>query len=365
MSQATLDGLFQLLLGGWFFALGGTLGSFFNVLVFRLPKGQSLWGHSHCPGCDRRLGWLEKLPVLGWWLVAGRCRQCRMRISPTYPLIELLAASLATALFGWVVISDGRLLPLDNPQQGGFGVKWLGSTDRDLLKLGIIQYLWLATLLASGLLARADYAPGGGWLLMAIGGCGLLAWCFPNWMLVGFSGGQALVDRMPSPRLASLATSLCGAAVGGLLARLCLPAIAPGIDHRLQGPTAQVRKGLHWVGTLAIAGAGVGWQATIGIGIWLGGLLLLMRLVAPGRKPPANGGRHQPTAWIWLAATLQLASWPWSYESAWWPGRNQASWGAALLGLLIAAAAIRLSQRPGSPTRLTAGPVPEPPPPAP
>jgi leader peptidase (prepilin peptidase) / N-methyltransferase len=344
MSQATLNGLFQLLLGAWFFALGGTFGSFFNVLVFRLPRGQSLWGHSHCPGCDRRLGWLEKMPVLGWWLVAGRCRGCRMPISPTYPLVELLAAALATALFGWVVLSDGQLLPLSTPQLGGFGANWLGSIDRDLLTLAIVQFLWLATLLAQGLLARAGYAPSGGLLLVAIASCGLLAWVFPSWMLVGFSGGQPLIDRTLSPRLASLATSLCGAASGGLLARVCLPKIVPAIDHRLHGPSDQVRRGVHWVGTLAVAGAGLGWQATVGLGLWLGAILLLLRGVSAGRPAASTGTRSEPTAWIWLAATLQLASWPWSYRWNWWPGHNQASWGQALLGLLVAAAAISLSQ---------------------
>lgn len=360
MSQATLNGLFQLLLGVWFFALGGSLGSFFNVLVFRLPRGKSLWGHSHCPGCHHRLGWLEKLPVFGWLLAAGRCRKCRMPISLTYPLVELLAASLAAALFSWVVLSDGRWLPLAAPSLGGFGIRWLGSTDQGLMTLAIVQYLWLATLLASGLLARAAYAPGSGWLLLGLGGCGLLAWSFPNWMLVGFSGGETLLERAPSPRLASVASSLCGAATGGLLARVCLPDIAPAIDHRLHGPAAEVRRGLHWVGTLAIAGAGVGWQACIGIGLWLGGLLLVVRFFSPGRQSSSRGGRHEPTAWIWLAATLQLVSWPWSYQSTWWPGSNHASWGQALLGLLVATAAIRLSQRPGSRPFVTAGPEPEP-----
>lgn len=75
--------------------LGAMLGSFLNVCIHRLPRGESVVSpRSHCPRCGRVLPWYENIPVLSWLFLGGRCRGCRARISPQYPLVETAAAAL-------------------------------------------------------------------------------------------------------------------------------------------------------------------------------------------------------------------------------------------------------------------------------
>ena len=85
----------SLLLGLWWFAVGACVGSFLNVVVYRLPAGRSIVSPgSHCPKCRQPIRWHDNLPIFGWILLRGRCRDCRQAISARYPLVELLTAIL-------------------------------------------------------------------------------------------------------------------------------------------------------------------------------------------------------------------------------------------------------------------------------
>ena len=84
--------------------LGGLIiGSFLNVVAWRLPRGESL-SHpgSHCPSCDTPIKPYDNIPVLSWLLLRGRCRSCGEPISPRYPIVELTTGLLWAA----VVIAD-------------------------------------------------------------------------------------------------------------------------------------------------------------------------------------------------------------------------------------------------------------------
>lgn len=77
---------------------GGSIGSFLNVCVYRLPRNESLWHPpSSCPTCGARIAWHDNVPVLGWLWLRGRCRRCRAPISAQYPLIEAAIAGLWVA----------------------------------------------------------------------------------------------------------------------------------------------------------------------------------------------------------------------------------------------------------------------------
>jgi len=84
--------------------LGLLIGSFLNVVAYRLPRGESLlWPASHCPGCEQPIRPYDNVPVLSWLLLRGKCRNCDTRISPRYPAIELLTA----VAFGAIVLLNG------------------------------------------------------------------------------------------------------------------------------------------------------------------------------------------------------------------------------------------------------------------
>lgn len=88
------------------FAFGACVGSLINVLAYRLPRGIGVvTPPSRCPACSTRLRWKDNIPIFGWLFVRGKCRYCKAPISPEYPLIELLAASLfATFFIAWYLI---------------------------------------------------------------------------------------------------------------------------------------------------------------------------------------------------------------------------------------------------------------------
>ncbi|UCC73409.1 MAG: prepilin peptidase [Gemmatimonadota bacterium] len=108
--------------------LGLSLGSFLNVCIVRLPKGESLFRpRSRCMSCGRQISWYENVPVLSWLALRGRCGTCGSRISVQYPLVELAtgliwvgayyhyalswqalsAALFGTLLFG-IAVTDAR-----------------------------------------------------------------------------------------------------------------------------------------------------------------------------------------------------------------------------------------------------------------
>lgn len=75
--------------------LGLCVGSFLNVVIYRLPNGMNLSKPgSHCTKCDYSLKWYDNIPVLSYLLLGGKCRKCKTRISPRYMLVELSNAAL-------------------------------------------------------------------------------------------------------------------------------------------------------------------------------------------------------------------------------------------------------------------------------
>ncbi len=104
------------------FFIGLAVGSFLNVLIDRLPNGESvLIGRSHCDFCKKTLRWYELLPVISWIMQGGKCRRCHKRLSIQYPLIELvtavgfiflyqLLASSMLSLFAYALIFSSLLV---------------------------------------------------------------------------------------------------------------------------------------------------------------------------------------------------------------------------------------------------------------
>jgi len=86
------------------FAMGACMGSFANVLIYRLPAGLSIVSPgSRCPSCKKEIRWFDNIPILSYFILGGRCRGCKTTISPRYPLVEALSG----LLFAAVVIKLG------------------------------------------------------------------------------------------------------------------------------------------------------------------------------------------------------------------------------------------------------------------
>jgi len=82
------------------FVFGAVVGSFLNVCIYRMPKDESVvFPPSHCPQCNYQIRWYDNIPLLSYLLLRGKCRGCGTRISPQYPLVELVNAVLTLLLF--------------------------------------------------------------------------------------------------------------------------------------------------------------------------------------------------------------------------------------------------------------------------
>ncbi len=201
------------------FAVGACVGSFINVLAYRLPRGEGLWTPpSRCPRCETRLTWRENFPIFGWISLRGRCRFCRSPISAQYPLIEAATAIVFLGLFmtwfpgaGAIEIPWSRTSGVPDWARAGVNVTWPTLTIALVLVASLLAMTlidartftiplilpWAATVVAMvlhplhalvlgalrrdfdrGLIAAADWSlpiPTGGVLgLAAGGGVGLL-----------------------------------------------------------------------------------------------------------------------------------------------------------------------------------------------
>ncbi|MCK4176546.1 prepilin peptidase [Aciditerrimonas ferrireducens] len=219
------------------FVLGGSLGSFLELVAARRPAGRSVvHPGSHCPGCGRPLAWFENLPIVAWLALRGRCRTCGAPIPVSAFLAEIGGAALATlalgsawgsgtaGLAGAAVLALAALLLAVAPLEHLPGLAGL------LLVLGLVGFAlaaaqghagparalaaWLAGLGVAGL----------GWGLLgptkdgeaeprrphpgALGPlAALVAWAEPHPVVLGLDlaavvalGGLALLSRRPARR---------------------------------------------------------------------------------------------------------------------------------------------------------------------
>lgn len=82
-----------------FFVFGLIIGSFLNVVIFRFNTGHSFRGRSKCLSCQNKLGWYELIPIFSFLALRGRCKNCQVKISVQYPIVELLSGLIFAALF--------------------------------------------------------------------------------------------------------------------------------------------------------------------------------------------------------------------------------------------------------------------------
>jgi len=97
----------NILIYSYIFIMGLVFGSFFNVVGIRIPIKESLMGRSHCPNCGKQLGVVELIPVIGYLILKGKCKECKYPISVKYPVIELITGILF--LLSFVILRDNMV----------------------------------------------------------------------------------------------------------------------------------------------------------------------------------------------------------------------------------------------------------------
>jgi leader peptidase (prepilin peptidase)/N-methyltransferase len=197
----------------WLFCVGATVGSFLNVVVYRLPRGLNLaYPGSFCPHCGHAIRLQDNIPILSWLNLRGRCRDCGWRISPRYLLVELTVASAFL-----VVLAAEHYLPAG----------MMGLRTRHVLHVRDGAPFWcmyflhvtLVTTLIGAILLRSDGNPVPATLFLPVIVVGLvLPLIWPDIRSVPASGSWELRGWQ-----AGLADGLAGVAGGLLIAFVLMP----------------------------------------------------------------------------------------------------------------------------------------------
>jgi leader peptidase (prepilin peptidase)/N-methyltransferase len=151
-----MEALAQGFLWLWLFCLGATVGSFLNVVVYRLPRGKNLaYPGSYCPRCGHPIRLSDNIPILSWLALGGQCRDCGGRISPRYFVVELTTASLfLLVLAGEQVLPAGLGFTLDYAPRPR-----LTAHDGPPFWCMYAMHVMLATTLVAAILIAADGFP--------------------------------------------------------------------------------------------------------------------------------------------------------------------------------------------------------------
>ena len=160
-----------------FLAAGASVGSFLNVVIYRLPRLRPLWQEpSACPSCSARIAGRDNVPVISWIRLGGRCRECGVSISARYPTIEIVCALIFVGFYYRELLSGGQNLPIRMPNMYN-GVVWiLFYTKWDLVGLYFFHAVLMVVLLAWGMInydrfrvpLRASVACTGAFLILAV-----------------------------------------------------------------------------------------------------------------------------------------------------------------------------------------------------
>jgi leader peptidase (prepilin peptidase)/N-methyltransferase len=230
------------------FVCGAAIGSFLNVCILRIPKSESLvHPASHCPACRSPIGFYDNVPLLSYVFLGGRCRSCKVRISPRYFIVELLTAVLGVLLYhrfgltlaffsGFVFVSalivisfidlDVRLVP-DLISLPGIAVGLLISV------VGRYAIKDSLEIVPSPFSAVLGVVIGGGFLL-------LVAWAYEYFTgIEGMGGGDIKLLAMIGAFLGwtSIPVTLFAASLAGSVVGLvCM--LAKGVGRRFALPFA-------------------------------------------------------------------------------------------------------------------------------
>jgi leader peptidase (prepilin peptidase)/N-methyltransferase len=210
----------------WVAVLGAVVGSFLNVVIARVPQGESIaWPGSRCPRCLAPIRWYDNLPIVSWLVLRGRCRACRAPISARYPLVEALGIGAALVVYGRHGLSGAAAAEL------GFAAALLALAFIDL-DTWLLPNTITWSLLAFGILMGPVSVTPATTLRYAVYGAGIgfaafasLSWIGEKvlkkealgfgdvWLLAGLGAWFGPAGLLPIVLLASVQGSIVGVAL--------------------------------------------------------------------------------------------------------------------------------------------------------
>ncbi|MEC9091988.1 MAG: prepilin peptidase [Planctomycetota bacterium] len=335
-----------------FAAFGATIGSFLNVVVYRVPRGKSvIFESSSCPGCKSKIHRWDNIPILGWLLLNGRCRNCQIPISLRYPIVELTAAIFFLLLYFGELISGGANVPIRDPNLYK-GVVWIiFYTKWDLVALYFFHCFSMSILLTWGLVDVDRLRTPTSNLQGAQSRIAKI----PLWVSSGVCSVLLLLpilqpDLLPVPWLHKRwfdipdglrfgGTGVAGGITGAMLGWLANRAVKEVNPQKATTSERSVQENspllTHAISAGLVVGLSVGWQAAVGI--WC--LAFLGRPIFRSAARRWNFSEPPITLILMLSFGGHLLGWRW-LTAQWWPSYSTAAiawafWGVGLASLLI------------------------------
>ncbi|OUW76969.1 MAG: hypothetical protein CBD74_12595 [Saprospirales bacterium TMED214] len=285
----------------WSFWVASSVGSFLNVVAWRMPRGQSINGRSHCPRCLTQLKARDNFPVFGWLALRGRCRNCRLPVSPRYPIVEAVVGLSLTA----VAVAEVYQVSLPHQGQHYGGPLWLPELDPVILVTIAYHIVGLTLCWALGLIRIDGNRLPTNLTYFAVAVTALPILIFPTLMVVTWQM-KVQADWQPEGRyidaMIRVITALVAAtALGRYLAKGFCPMADPKLDP-LGKSTGRL---IDLIVILAIPALLVGWQASPAVVVLAAVLAFWIRPMMP-RQSDALG---RFAIAMPLAVTFQIVFW--------------------------------------------------------
>jgi leader peptidase (prepilin peptidase)/N-methyltransferase len=309
-----------------FFALGANIGSFLNVVVWRMPLGISIvHGDSRCPVCSTKIASRDNIPIFGWLGLGGQCRACGTEISPRYPIVEAITGKVFLMFYFAELISGGANLPVRGINTYR-GVLWIIMYPKwDVIGLYLYHCYLFCVLLVLTLMALDRKSIPRRLLIFAFIIAIGLPITFPDLALV------------PASRFATAGWMSSAIFVGaGTLIGLLIGYVLNWAWRR--GLRNEPSELMAIIPSFGLIGAVLGWQAVLSIATFFCGLMLLRGLLTD---------RIDRLLWHLFAAVL-IHHLLWRLLSYWsghvWPHASSSAT-SVILPLLIVAACVVVIRR--------------------
>lgn len=297
----------------WLAFMGASIGSFLNVVAWRMPRGQTISGRSFCPRCQTRLQARDNFPVFGWLFLAGRCRTCRLPISARYPIVEALVGT-SIAMVG--VAELYRLALPFQERAPSWGPLSTPAFDGSMLLTGLYHIVALSVAWGYGLIRfdghRLPYRLVGFGCIVTV----LPMLAYPSLMCVPWQVFAPPVWRGAGLYLDAILRVLTGLAAAVFFARGLARVYCPLGDPKLDPLGSGTARLMDLVAIIALPAIVIGWQA-------LPAVLLLAtvaeRVLARIERMGTDAlGRFAVS--LPLAFAIQIAFWRPLQALSFWPG---------------------------------------------
>ncbi len=300
----------------WLFWVGSSIGSFLNVVVWRMPRGQSVNGRSYCPRCRSQLKARDNFPVFGWLALRGRCRTCRLPISSRYPIVEFVVGTSLT------IVGVGEIYRISLPFQTlhwHAGPLWTEMLDKSVFLTLIYHTIALALLWGMSLIRMDGNAVPRNlaltaFLLLVVG---MVA--FPVVMVIPWQM-QSLASWKPESglhvdALMRVLTSLVAAAFYGrcLGVGLCV-----GADLKFDPLGKSSHRLIDLIVILSVVSIVIGWQSLAGLIVVASVWAYWLRPFLPSRCDVL--GRFAVA--LPIALTLHIFLWRVLRDWRYWPSEG-------------------------------------------